>query len=1282
MKMLPKLKEKLKKMSNTTFHLLLALLVTISSVLIAQTTAVFGEGHAGGSGGSSGSSGGVAVTNVDVVWFSKDWEGDCIYYPSSATDISGIVNYIVAQGYASTSINTAAIKESLQQAYNQCVNNYNKQFAATKDKNPCIPRVVAIGFACAKYASNGQKVMMSSSIQTVEKWQTRWHEATDGMTYRTKDAKEDYKNYTPFVNYDSTNLTTLALDGVSTNTVFRIVVIDQSSPNDVYDAYMTLHKSATKADGTQIYDTNVYVEGKSEFALTGAQYGVYKTEADAQNDQNRIETLTIGGSNTAKSKTYKCSDEDSKTFYVKELKAPDNGRYEINTKITKVTLSQKDNNDVNVDEGPTTYPVVIQKRIEGTDTGLAGAKLHLEYQKADGSWIPFNNTWTSDGSNKTFSLFEGTWRIVEDEAPAGYYKSQPVVFTVNQGDTGTKTVTMDDPPIKLKVAKINLKDNTEFVDDAVLQILDNNLKTTGIEWTTKGEEHVVDTSTLRSGSTYYVHEAENPKGYFVIDSDIQFKISEYKPTGTDEEGYVVIDVADPPIDYEVSKVNGIDTKQLVSGAKLAVYKVGAEDAGQELETWITGENGETVHKLNKLNLEVGQSYVVKEIEAPKGYYPTAERKTFRINASASGQTIGISIENYPISYSIAKVDEDGEYVAGAKLRVYTKNADGTEEDVDTWTTTAGTHSLGGKLEEGKTYYVQEVEAPKGYYRSTAIKEFTVKQDSTAAQEKEQTIYFEDTAIEYSLEKTDGKGTFVADAEFTIYDSEGNEVTTITTNDQGPIDIDSSLLTAGATYKIKETKAPNGFYLCTEEKTFTVPATVQEAAEAKKNDANVFKFSYVDKPVKLSLAKVDENGNYVAGATLGIYSDEAGEDRITQIVSEEAPIIITNGLDSRVPLEPGRTYYVRELNAPNGYYLNEGAVAFSIPETDENNGATIKVNFKNIKIQWRISKTDVDGKALTTAKDGTSFILNVYDTNETTDNIDDDELVATLDTSDTEYKSKLYFDMEPYINEGKVKGGHTYRIHEVTAASGYKYAEDVFVKVSLEGKTDDTILRSSMSDESFIVYLKKVDQDGKTLTEYTNQDGGKEGFTIEVYNVTRNKLVYELKTAEDEDYKKNGYIDLSAYLNADDVYVVRETKVPVGYYQAKDVTFSIDTLEYDEKGVAYINMMDPIIKAQFRKEDSKGVVVYSGSDGKAFKFTIIDVETGKQVGSIDTLKDSHTDDGWFDIGKYLEQGKTYRIHEVFAPTGYAVSLEDAYITVPDYYNDKEGNVINVKVTEFN
>lgn len=130
------------------------------------------------------------------------------------------------------------------------------------------------------------------------------------------------------------------------------------------------------------------------YSLQGAEYGVYKTEADAKANKNKVNTLTIGKYDS--SEKYKdWSNEielDAGTYYLKETKNPKG--YALNNSVVKVTIKANENSWIGTNGEFKDYPqsdpvrVVLGKVDKETNknkpqgsASLANAEFTVKYYK-------------------------------------------------------------------------------------------------------------------------------------------------------------------------------------------------------------------------------------------------------------------------------------------------------------------------------------------------------------------------------------------------------------------------------------------------------------------------------------------------------------------------------------------------------------------------------------------------------------------------------------------------------------------------------------------------------------------------------------------------------------------------------------------------------------------------------------------------------------------------------------------------------------------------------------
>lgn len=242
-----------------------------------------------------------------------------------------------------------------------------------------------------------------------------------------------------------------------------------------------------------------------------------------------------------------------------------------------------------------------------------------------------------------------------------------------------------------------------------------------------------------------------------------------------------------------------------------------------LEIVSVDENG---HAVCKTDLPFG-SYYLKELSTDGHYilsdekYPVvfeyAGQDTALVDIKANG---GTPIENKLLYGEIhgLKKDEDGSGLAGAPIGLF--RADCTEFTAENAILTA-TSAEDGNFSFARVPYgnwiVREIEAPTGFVLSEETYPVTVDADGAVIE-----VEIENTRIRGTVQLTkldrDYPDNKLTGAEFTVYrDSNGNKeldaddelVGTLTESGIGVYEL-SDLLYGG--YFVKETKAPEGFYL--------------------------------------------------------------------------------------------------------------------------------------------------------------------------------------------------------------------------------------------------------------------------------------------------------------------------------------------------------------------------------------------------------------------------------------------------------------------------------------
>lgn len=404
------------------------------------------------------------------------------------------------------------------------------------------------------------------------------------------------------------------------------------------------------------------------YSLQGAEYGVYKTEADAKADKNKVNTLTIGKYDS--SEKYKdWSNEielDEGTYYVKETKNPKG--YALNNSVVSVVVKANESSWIGSNGEFKDYPqsdpvsVVLGKVDKETNqnkpqgsASLAGAEFTVKYYKglydsdpAKSGQIParswvlktnengFCGLRASDkvsgddffyDSNKNTTLPVGTITIQESKAPVGYFINNEVfVRKITSSGNAERVETFNMPTVNEKVIKFNIKKvqavTSTPVSGAVFRHTLPNGSTEDL--TTNGSGEITITG-LASG-THKIKEIKSPDGYQLNPNEVVFNVASGTGTitftsgtnslvthGTKDsgDGYATFGNKVNPFNLKITKTN--EHGKVLKGAEFRLYS--DADCKNVVDTQISDDKGLLTFK----NLDVEKTYYFKETKAPQGY---------------------------------------------------------------------------------------------------------------------------------------------------------------------------------------------------------------------------------------------------------------------------------------------------------------------------------------------------------------------------------------------------------------------------------------------------------------------------------------------------------------------------------------------------------------------------------------------------------------------------------------------------------------------------------------
>lgn len=279
---------------------------------------------------------------------------------------------------------------------------------------------------------------------------------------------------------------------------------------------------------------------------------------------------------------------------------------------------------------------------------------------------------------------------------------------------------------------------------------------------------------------------------------------------------------------------------------------------------------------------------------------------------------------------VLKTDTDtGAPLSGASFKVY-HAADGTEAG-ELLTGSGGT---GQAAIAPGDYYLLEQCAPEGYELSAEKYAFTVAggetKDLTVAN-KPLTAPEPETAV-LKITKTDAdqNNRLLSGAVFSVYEEEsGRKAGELMTGKDGTAGME---LPAGS-YTMKETTAPEGYLLSSN----AIHVSLQEGEVKELTVTNRREEETGDskEPGALRITKRDsESGERLKDAIFGIYETDT-DNCMGEVTTDRKGV-------AEIELEPG-SYYLLELEAPEGYRLDEEKTGFHV-----RSGKTTEKTVKNVK----------------------------------------------------------------------------------------------------------------------------------------------------------------------------------------------------------------------------------------------------------------------------------------------------------------------------------------------
>ena len=666
-------------------------------------------------------------------------------------------------------------------------------------------------------------------------------------------------------------------------------------------------------------------------------------------------------------------------------------------------------------------------------------------------------------------------------------------------------------------------------------------------------------------------------------------------TATIERECVSLDqVKKQPFSIIKAVNNGETDAALLAGAGFSAYLLSdlttKEDGSYDFDSAkpvVIGENGATEIFTDKkgyacsIALPYG-TYLVRETTTPHNYKPVADFivRITEHNPNEPQVWRVLLDKEFEAKLKIIKQDDETKKPVlhkGTEFRIYDMDKEEYVEQVTTYPTTTvhtsfftdekGYLILPQNLKIGH-YRIEEVHAPYGYtlnenYYEIAVDSDTAYQVDPVSGDVIIEVVYENYPVKGRLKIVkqgemlqDFQKEFVyetkplAGAAFEVYaaeniytadfqkDEEGNRILeyaadelvgTVTTDENGEAFLEDLPL---GSYKVVEVTAPEGFVLNQEAQVITLSYEDQDTPVVEQEAL----FENERQKVEVSVVKKDaETKTEVEGAVFGLY---AKEDILVQDqVILEADTLIAKAVSDEKGTAvfqadlPFGSYYIRELEAPEGYVSSDEAVEVTAAyQGQEIPVVEVCSEFENEPTKISVKKTD-----LTTGVELDGAKLTVLDQD------------GTVVDSWTSVKGK------EHIIE-RLTVGETYTLREEFAPYGYLQAEEVTFTVEDTAEIQKVEMKDEVPTGTLIINKKGEFLEDVTLAD---QVGGWISHLFEYVTGALKEVTFEVYAREDiqaadkesEDYYQKD--ELVATITTDAAGIAKLTDLPLGRYYVKE-----------------------------------------------------------------------------------------------------------------------------------
>lgn len=821
---------------------------------------------------------------------------------------------------------------------------------------------------------------------------------------------------------------------------------------------------------------------------------------------------------------------------------------------------------------------VILKKTDGdgstTDKLLAGAEYKLERKAGTGEndWEDLSSQYPdlktdADGELVIEGLQDGTYRLTETKAPAGYIlDASPMQFTVAATDRGyTPIITINQLNYQGSVQLIKENEANAKLPNAVFELQDGNGNKISGGHTTDGDG-VLLIKELAPGD-YQLVETKAPEGYVINTTPIKFTIAdtnnsqnmpvmESQPGDEYNENWLakgkgamppVVPGDSPFINYKGSakliKSNGKTgtDRKLLAGAQFNVLDSQKQPLTNGTDPIVLTTNDEGEAEID--NLAPG-TYYFKEIKAPENYLMKREPVEFVIEASAEGKPAVVTTEvanhlgkvTFIKQISDAAVEGGVAPAAGAKFGIWKgdqdpKNDPAYKEDIS---------EDDGVIEfddlETGSYYLMEIDPPPGYQKYPYQIPFEVNENMANAEGVIDFGSLLNFKGKIDMKKIAQGSDSIEGAVFELAEME-EDGTVKGTPEEITVKADGVIFEnlAPGKYRLTEIDPAPGYIANPTPIYFDIPDDTSDPVEFSMNNyQSEIEGQKVDGTDGLPNAEYsiyqDDGDGKPTGDAIEVYTNPF--DPNDSPASNAKNSKIKTGTDGKFYARglPVGKYILKEETPPTGYILDTTYHTFEIEAVNEE--VNVKPDiidlgiFQNYQGKAQFKKTsDAPGGALA----GADFDL--YKQVGSEPNEDDD-------TRDP--RGPFTSGTDGLVEVDKLAPGDYY-FKEVTAPTGYKVnPERVKFTIDAENEGEPEVVEANDSKD----YVNEINR-GKIRITKTGEDYDQDGrmFTKNLagaeFTLTDEKGVATVVTTG-----ADGTAEFEILANK--TYSLKETKAPTGY----------------------------------------------------------------------------------------------------------------------------------------